>query len=168
MIDSTIAKAEVARAEAALAEAKAKHANLLTGKRPEELEITRAQRRETEAALEQAETELRRQTDLFARHVSSRQALEQADLQVRQLKARVSSLEAQEKANELAARAPEILAATAQVEQSQANLEQAKKKLDDQSPIAPEDALVENTFYNVGEWVASGLAGRVAAAARRA
>ena len=34
VIDPTLAKAEVARAEAALAEAKARHENLLTGKRP--------------------------------------------------------------------------------------------------------------------------------------
>src|SRR5207253_3777238 len=44
------------------------------------------------------------------------------------------------------------------VEQNQANLEQAKKRLDDLMPVAPEDALVENTFFNVGEWVPAGTA----------
>lgn len=156
IIDPTLAKAEVARAEAALAEARAKHENLLTGKREDELAVTRSQRVEAEAALELAEVELKRQTDLLTRGVASRQNYDQAVSQVSQLKARVASLRAQERANELAARAPEILAGLALVEQSEANLAQARKKLEDLMPLAPEDALVENTFYNVGEWVAAG------------
>ena len=43
VIDPTLAKAEVAHAEAALAEAKARHENMLTGKRPEEQDVIRAQ-----------------------------------------------------------------------------------------------------------------------------
>ena len=42
------------------------------------------------------------------------------------------------------------------VDQNQANLDQAKKRLDDLMPVAPEDGLVENTFFNVGEWVPAG------------
>lgn len=155
-IDQTLAHAEVTRAEASLAEARARYENLLTGKRPEELEVVRLQRREVEAALVLAEEELRRQTELLARNVTTRQAFDQASSQVRQLRARSASLAAQERANELAARTPEIQAAAALVEQSQANLVQSKKRLEDQMPSAPEDALVENTFYNVGEWVAAG------------
>ena len=56
VIDPTVARSEVARAEAALAEAKARHENLLTGKRPEEQDVIRAQRREAEASLAMAET----------------------------------------------------------------------------------------------------------------
>ena len=56
----------------------------------------------------------------------------------------------------LAARPDEIAAAKALVDQNQANLDQAKKRLDDLMPVAPEDALVENTFFNVGEWVPAG------------
>ena len=50
--------------------------------------------------------------------------------------------------------------AKALVEQNQANLEQARKKLDDLMPGAPEDGLIENTFYNVGEWVPAGAPSR--------
>jgi HlyD family secretion protein len=155
-IDPALAHADVARTEAALAEAKARHENLLTGKRPEELEVTRLQRREVEAQLVLAEQELKRQTELFERNITTRQAFDQATAQVRQLRARASSLAAQERANELAARTPEIEAAAALINQGTANLAQARKKLEDLSPLAPEDALVENTFYNVGEWVAAG------------
>lgn len=156
VIDQTLARAEVARAEAALAEARARHQNMLTGKRPEEQDVIRAQQREIEAALVQAESELKRQTELVARGISTRQAYEAAEAQVRQLRSRAASLAAQEKVGDLAARQAEITAAAALIEQGQANLDQARKRLDDLMPAAPEDALVENTFFNVGEWVPAG------------
>lgn len=156
VIDPVVAEAEVARAEAALAESKARYENLLTGKRPSEQEVTRAQRREAEAALVQARLDYKRQSELLARGINARQAYEQAESQVRQLQARVASLSAQEEVNALAARPDEIAAAKAAVGQNRADLEQARKRLADQMPVAPEDALVENTFFNVGEWVPAG------------
>ncbi len=156
VIDPELAKAEVERAAAALAESKSRYENLLTGKRPEEQAVTQAQRREAEAALTQAELDYKRQSELLARGINARQSYEQAESQVRQMQARVASLAAQEKVNVLAARPDEIAAAKATVEQNRANLEQARKRLDDQMPTAPEDALVENTFFNVGEWVPAG------------
>jgi len=156
VIDPTLARAEVARAEAALAEAKARHENLLTGKRPEEQDVIRAQRHEIEASLAMAETELKRQTDLLPRGFTTRQAYDQAESQVFQLRARLASLAAQERVGDLAARQAEIAAAAALIEQHKANLAQAKKRLADLMPVAPEDALVENTFFNVGEWVPAG------------
>ena len=129
---------------------------MLTGKRPEEQDVIRAQQREIEAALVQAEIELKRQTELLARGITTRQAYEQADAQVRQLRSRAASLAAQERVGDLAARPAEIAAAAALIEQGQANLDQARKRLDDLMPVAPEDALVENTFFNVGEWVPAG------------
>src|SRR5262249_29511957 len=156
VIDPTLARAEVARAEAALAEAKARHENLLTGKRPEEQDVVRAQRRETEASLAMAETELKRQTELLPRGFTTRQAYDQAESQVNQLRARLASLAAQERVGDLAARQAEIAAAAALIVQNEANLAQAKKRLADLMPVAPDDALVENTFFNVGEWVPAG------------
>lgn len=156
VIDPTLARAEVARAEAMLSEAKARHRNLLTGKRPEEQDVIRAQQREVAAALVQAESELQRQSELVARRISTQQAYEAADAQVRQLRARAASLDAQEKVGDLAARQSEIAAAAALIEQGQANLDQARQRLDDVMPLAPEDALIENTFFNVGEWVPAG------------
>lgn len=156
IIDPTVAKAEVARAEATLAEARARYENLLKGKRQEEQEVVRAQRRETDAALVQAELEFKRQSDLLARGVGTRRDYEQAESQVRQLRSRAASLAAQERVGELAARPDEINAAKALVEQSEANVAQARQRLADQMPVAPEDALVENTFFNTGEWVPAG------------
>ena len=156
VIDPTVAKSEVARAEAALAEAKARHENMLTGKRPEEQDVIRAQRRETEASLAMAETELKRQTELLPKGFTTRQAYDQAESQVNQLRARLASLAAQERVGDLAARQAEIAAAAALIVQNEANLAQARKRLADLMPVAPDDALVENTFFNVGEWVPAG------------
>lgn len=156
VIDPVVAKAEVARAEATLAEAKARYENMLTGKRQEEQDVIRGQRREVEASIALAETELKRQTQLLERSITTRQAYDQAESQVRQLKSRAASLAAQERVGDLAARPDEIDAAKALIGQNQANLEQMKKRLDDLMPTAPEDALVENTFFNVGEWVPAG------------
>lgn len=156
VIDPVMARADVAHAEASLAEAKARYENILTGKRQEEQDVIRGQRRETEASLALAEVELKRQAQLIDRGYTTRQAYDQADSQVRQLRSRAASLAAQEKVGDLAARPDEIEAAKALIGQNQANLDQARKKLEDLMPVAPEDALVENTFFNVGEWVPAG------------
>jgi HlyD family secretion protein len=156
VIDPVLAQAEVARTEGALTESKARYENLLTGKRQEEKDVTTMQRHETEAALAQAEVELKRQTELVAKGYSTRKDYDQAESMARQLRSRAASLGAQERVNELPARPDEIAAAKAMVEQNQANLDQAKKRLDDLMRVAPEDGLIENTFFNVGEWVPAG------------
>jgi len=138
VIDPVLANAEVARAEAALAEARSRYENLRTGKRPEERDVTAAQRLEAEAAMMQAETEYKRQTELLAKGVGTRRDYEQAESQMRQLRSRIASLTAQERVNELAARPDEIAAAKSMVDQSQANLDQARKRLEDLMPVAPE------------------------------
>ena len=58
VIDPVQAKAEVVRVEASLAESKSRYTNLLSGKRQEEQDVTRSQRREAEAQLAMSETEL--------------------------------------------------------------------------------------------------------------
>jgi HlyD family secretion protein len=156
VIDPVLAQAEVSRTEGALAESRSRYENLLKGKRQEEKDVTTMQRRETEAALAQAEVELKRQSELLAKGFATRKDYEQADSMARQLRSRAASLGAQERVNELAARPDEIAAAKSMVDQNQANLEQARKRLDDLMPVAPEDGLIENTFFNIGEWVPAG------------
>ena len=107
----------MARAEAALAEVQARHENMLTGKRPEEQDVVRAQRREIEASLAMAETELKRQASCWPSGFTTRQAYDQAESQVAQLRARLASLAAQERVGDLAARQPEIAAAAALIDQ---------------------------------------------------
>jgi len=156
VIDTTQAEAEVARATATLAEFQARHDNLLTGKRSEEQDVVRAQRRELEASLTRAEQQLKRQTDLTAKNYTSRQSYDQAVAQVAELRARAAAAAARERAGDLGARNSEIAAAAALIEQSQASLARARTRLADLMPTAPDDALVENTFFNVSEWVPLG------------
>ena len=59
---------------------------MLNGKRQEEQDVVRAQRREIEAALAMAEIEFKRQTELLPRASGTRKDYEQAESQVRQLR----------------------------------------------------------------------------------
>jgi HlyD family secretion protein len=155
-IDPTAADAEVARAHAAVVEAEAQLENIRTGKREVELDVIRAQRREAEASLVYAQQDLERAKALLDRGNTPRSRYDQADSQVRQMKARVESLKAQEAANELGGRVRELEAAEARVKEARAQATQAESRRSDLAPKAPADALVDNTFYDVGEWVGAG------------
>jgi HlyD family secretion protein len=156
VIDTSQAEMEVARAMATLSEFQARHDNLLTGRRSDEQDVVRAQRRELEASLTLAEADLKRQTDLTAKNYVSRQSYDHSVAQVAELRARAAALAAKERAGDLAARESEIAAAAALIEQNQAILARARSRLAELMPVAPEDALIENTFFNVGEWVPIG------------
>ena len=82
IIDTTQAEAEVERATAMLAEFQARHDNMMTGKRTDEMDVIRAQHSEVDASLALAEADLRREADLVKRGVTSRQAYDQAVAQV--------------------------------------------------------------------------------------
>src|SRR5258708_2010554 len=80
----------------------------------------------------------------------------QAEAEVAEVGGRGAWVAAREGVGGLAARDGEIAAAAAMIEQSQANLARARNRLFDLMPVALEEALVENTFFNVGEWVSAG------------
>jgi HlyD family secretion protein len=155
-LDDAAAKAEVARTQAAVVTAQAQLDNLLSGKREPELEQIRAQRQEAEAGLVLAEKDLIRASRLSSSGTVSQNSLDQAQAAVAQFKARIAQFDASEQAASLAARSAEIDAARSRVKEAQASAEQARSKLSDLSPLAPVDARVENTFFDVGEWVAAG------------
>src|SRR5690606_33008956 len=76
--------------------------------------------------------------------------------QADQLRARIEQLRAQEAAGDLGGRMAELDAAEARVQQAEASLAAAQSRLQDLAPRAPEDAVVDDTFYDVGEWVTAG------------
>ncbi len=155
-LDPTAADADVARSRALLAEAKARLDDLKTGKREAEQDIVRAQRREAEAQLRFAEQDLSRAAPLAAAGFASRARYDQAASQVAQMRARVAQMTAQETAGDLGGRRAEREAADAKVGEAEAGLAQAARRRADLTPVAPESALVENTFFEVGEWVGAG------------
>jgi HlyD family secretion protein len=155
-LDTSIAEAEVTRTDAAVHIAQAQLDNLLTGKREPELEQIRAQRREAEAGLALAKAELLRALSLTTSGTGSRTSLDQAQASVVQYEARIAQFNASEAAARLPARDAEIDAARSKVNEADANAAQAKTKLADLSPVSPIDATVENTFFDMGEWVSAG------------
>jgi len=155
-LDTEIAAAEVERNKAVVRTAEAQLANLLSGKRGPELEQIRAQRREAEAGLALAKAELLRAMSLTTSGTGSRTSLDQAQASVSQYQARIDQFSASEAAGKLAAREAEIEAARAKVSEALASFQQARTKLADLAPQSPLDAMVENTFFDVGEWVGAG------------
>ena len=155
VIDPVLAEAEVARAEAALAEAGARYENLLTGKRQEEQDVVRAQRRETEArwrwprSSSSARAELRQ----GRRHAQG--------LRAGRLPGRASCgagrLARRPGARRRARRAPdEIAAAKALVDQRPGEPRSGEEAARRSDAGRARGRVVENTFFNVGEWVPAG------------
>lgn len=155
-LDQAVAEAELARSVAAIHTAEAQLANLQTGKREAELEATRAQRQEAEAGLALATKELVRAATLAGSGAGAQSSLDRATAAVAQFEARIAQYAAAETAGRLAGREAEIEAARSRIAEAEAAAAEARHRLADLAPTAPVDAKVENTFFDVGEWVAAG------------
>jgi HlyD family secretion protein len=147
-----------ARREAAdrLARAQAQLENLRKAKRPTEIEAVRAELDQAEAALKLAEANLKRQEELFRESFISRERLDDARTAVARDRARVAGMRAQLATANLPARADEIRAAEAEVAAARAALDQADWRLGQKAQRAPQDALVQDTLFVLGEWVPAG------------
>ncbi len=143
-------------AEDRLRQAEARLQNLLKGKRPEELEVVRAQLAQAKAAAAFSATELRRQQDLVAKGFVSRQQLDQARTAVQRDDARVAELEASLATARLASRPDEIRAAQADASAARAALEQAEWRLRQKAAFATVAGAVTDTLFVKGEWVGAG------------
>jgi HlyD family secretion protein len=140
-----------------LRQAEAQHRNLLTGKRPEEVDAIRAQLAQAEASLNFSQANLGRQEELVRAKFVSREAADTARSARDRDEARVSELKAQLAAAKLAARPDEIRAAQAATAAAKAALAQADWRLEQKSSRAPQSARVTDTLYVQGEWVPAGL-----------
>jgi HlyD family secretion protein len=155
-LDLRTAAAEHDRAAAALAQAEAQLADLQTGRRPEELAVIAAQRAQADAAFKLAEAQLRRQEALVAGGTTAGDRLDQARAAYERAYAWAAQLTAEWQAATLPARPGQIRAAEAGVAMAEAALVQAERRLAELAPSAPADALVEDTYFTVGEWVPAG------------
>jgi len=155
-IDRATAAAERDRLAAALDQARGQLADLGKGRRPEELAVIAAQKAVAEAALRQSTAELARQQTLTARSVSSAERLEAARAAFERDSARLAEAVAQLETARLPARADLIQAGASAVRMAEAALAQQERRLAELAPVAPTDALVEETYYNPGEWVPAG------------
>ncbi|NML31895.1 HlyD family secretion protein [Paraburkholderia antibiotica] len=146
----------VAQANEQLRAARAQLADLGTGKRPPEVDVTRAQLVQAEADAARAATQYRRdELQLRAGGIAQSQ-LDDSRANALSSAARVRELQSQVSVARLPGRLEQIRAQQAQVDAAQAQLGQAQWKLDQKSVRAPHGGLVFDTMYRSGEWVPAG------------
>jgi HlyD family secretion protein len=141
----------VAESDARLVQAKAQLANLLSGRRPEEIAVIEASAASAKAQEREADRALERRQDLFRRGVSTQADLDQAQTARDVAAANVRQSAANLAVARLPAREEEIKAAQNQVTQAQAALDQAKWRLLQRRLVAPAAGIVTDLVRYPGE-----------------
>ncbi len=136
--------------------AEARLADLNVGKRPQELDVTRAQLAQARAEEQKSSTRLARDQAQFAIGGIPRQQLDDSRAAHEADAARVKQLESEVAVGELPGRAAQVRAQAAQVAAARAALEQAQWRLDQKSVASTLAGRVHDTLYREGEWVAAG------------
>ena len=144
------------QAEQQLLAANARVANLMTGKRPAEVDTVAEQLRQAQAARELSASNLRRQESLFKSGFVSNAALDDARTQVKRDDASVRQLQAAVDTAKLPARPEEIRAAEADAAAARDALTQADWRLGQRAVSAPTAGRVSDTYYVIGDWVPAG------------
>ncbi len=143
-------------ARAQLAAAVAQQEDIATGKRPAEVDVSRAQLAQAEAASRRSAAQLRRDTDQFRIGGIARAQLDDSREQAQSDAARVRELQAQLEVARLPGRDDQRRAQAAQVDAAKAALAQAEWTLEQKRLSAPAAGLVFDTLYRLGEWVPAG------------
>jgi HlyD family secretion protein len=138
-------------AEGTLAQTQADLANLLYGRRPEEIAALDASLKQAEVTADDTARTFQRRQSLLDRGYAS-----QADYDAAKTAADVATARARELAANLAvaklpARADEIASAKAKVAQAQAMRDNAKWRLDQRSLVAPSAGYVSDIIRRVGD-----------------
>lgn len=155
-LDDTPEQADLARAAAQLSQAQAQSHNLETGRRDAELRVTRAQLAQAQALLAQARANHQRLQALQQQDFISPAQLEAAAHSQTQAAAKVAELQALLQASQLPARGDERAASQANVTAAQQALRAQDWRAAQAQAHAPQAGWVEDTFFQVGEWVAAG------------
>lgn len=145
------AEIAVAQARAALAQAESQVADLLVGKRPEEIEAIRAALNSARAQAVEAGRVLDRQKDLLDQGITSQANYDTAETSLELANAKVAELEANLTVAQLPARSDTIAAARAAVEQARAAQENARWRLGKRTVQSPVDGTVFDIIRNPGE-----------------
>lgn len=143
-------------AEDQLHATEAQLADLQSGKRPQEMQVIRAQLAQAKAAAELSTTELQRVERLVRGKFVSSDQLDTAHANDKLNQAKVTELQAQLQVAELAARPDALKAAEANVAAAHAALDQADWQLAQKSVTATRSGLISDTYYQPGEWVPAG------------
>jgi HlyD family secretion protein len=155
-LDDRPMREALAVAEARVLEARARMDRFNTGSRPQEIQQADARVKEAQAALENAEQDLRRQRELTKAGLSSQRLLDSAVASHDQAAAR---LDANSEAFALAVegfRVEEIAEAQAGLVAAQAQRDQAQTQVEDAQLLAPNAGVVQTRIREPGSMVAVG------------
>jgi HlyD family secretion protein len=142
--------------ERRLAQARATLEDEKKGRRPSEIESLEAQLGQAKAALVLSEQELARQEKLVQSNATALTERDHAKSARDQDADRVAELEANLKTAKLGSREDQIAAAEAEVKSREAALAKAEWDLAQKRQTATQAALVFDTLFREGEWVAAG------------
>ena len=143
-----------ARQQLSAAEAQLK--DLRTGKRPQELDVIRAQLAQAVAEERKSAADLVRDEAQYKAGGISNARLDETRARAESDAARNRELRSQLDVAGLSAREEQIKAQTATAAAARAALEQAEWKLNQKAVAAPGSGLVFDTMYREGEWVQAG------------
>jgi HlyD family secretion protein len=137
-----------ARDEAAgkLRQAQAQFADLLTGRRPPEIDAIVAQRAQAEAALRHSEADYQRELRLRGTGASSTRQFDEARSQRDRDQSRLEELDAQMRIARMPGRDEQIRAAEAAVTAARASLAQAEWRLAQMTGTAPTGGMIVDTL----------------------
>ncbi len=139
-----------------LAQIRAQVTDARKGKRPTEIESSTAQLNLARTALQFSEKELTRQERMLAAKVVPVQEVDRHRSLRDQDRQRVAQLEAELGTARLGLRSDQIAATEASMRALEAALTRSEWELSQKRQIASQSALVFDTLYRKGEWVAAG------------
>lgn len=151
LTEDTDAKIAVAQAEAALAQAQAQLADLLVGRRPEEIEVLEAAVTTAKAQSNAAKRTLARTQDLNKHGFATQAQLDDATTQVEVTDAAIGQSKANLAVGRLPARSEAIKAAQNAVKVAQSQLDQARWRLSKRSIEAPAPGRVTDVIRYPGD-----------------
>jgi HlyD family secretion protein len=144
------------QAQQQLAAARAQLADIQTGKRRPEVNVTRAQLARAVANARKATLQLTRDEAQYRAGGIAKAQLDDSRAEADATAAQVRELTNQVEVARLPGRTQQLSAQSAQVAAAQAAAAQAQWKLDQKRVSAPAEGLVYDTLYRVGEWVQAG------------
>ncbi|MCW3478196.1 HlyD family efflux transporter periplasmic adaptor subunit [Neisseriaceae bacterium JH1-16] len=152
-VDETAARQQALRQ---LDAAQAQLKDLQTGKRPAELDVTRAQLTQAQAQAAKSAQQLRRDREQYRVGGIAQAQLEASQSGADADAGRVRELQSQLAVGRLPGRDQQLRAQGAQVAAARAALAQAQWKLDQKAVTSTRNGRVFDTMYRVGEWVPAG------------
>ena len=155
-LDASQEAAAVRQADETLSASKAQLADLGTGKRRTEIDVTRAQLDQATATERQSASQLERDKAQFEAGGIARAVLDASRAEHEVDAARVRELKGQVDVAEQAARPEQIRAQTSHVAAAAAALDQVRSRLAEKKVVARQAGLVVDTLFREGEWVSNG------------